>query len=441
LLPRRIVVAIIRQELSLLRRGGAIPPETEIVEGIRRVLATAMRSRLQPVVNATGIIVHTNLGRIPMGKVVADALVQLAMDYSNLEMDLETGRRGGRAGYLEHGLALLCEAEAATVTNNCAAALVLILRHLTSGRRKEVIISRGELIQIGGGFRIPEILEATGAKLREVGTTNRTTVADYAQAIGAETALLLKVHHSNFFMEGFVEAAPHSEIAALARRHRLPLIEDLGSGAVLDTARLASLQHEPSPGESLRNGSDLVCFSGDKLFGGPQAGIIAGKRRLVEKLRKEPFFRALRCDKLVLAALQATVEQYLANQLEEIPLVAMIRLPGTELRRRAGNIAERLASSPVDVRVIESEARIGGGSLPRSVLPSIALHLKPHSGSAADLAVRLRQGDPPVIGHLAAGGLQLDLRTVIPGQDETLLRAVRSAIAGAGRRIVGQSAP
>src|SRR4029077_2537769 len=267
-------------------------------------------SRLQSVINGTGIVIHTNFGRAPLSSEAMHALSEIGAAYSNLEYDLAKGERGERGFYVESALALLCEAEGATVVNNCAAALLLIVQHFTrkAGRPRpqlarrgevalEVVISRGELVQIGGGFRISEILEASGAKLREVGATNKTTLEDYARAVGPETAMILKVHRSNFFMSGFVESPSSNQISALAKKHRIPFVEDLGSGAMIATESLGITEHEPTPGDVLKAGADLVCFSGDKLFGGPQAGIIAGRKRFVTALKREPLFRALRCDK------------------------------------------------------------------------------------------------------------------------------------------------
>src|SRR5437867_10422202 len=333
--PRPTVVGVVRRELAGLRSEKQVPDFDAVLARVRFSLDALRRSKIQPVINGTGIIVHTNLGRAPLGSAVVGTLASIAANYNNLEYDLAGGERGGRAAYLEHNLALLCGAEAATVVNNCAAALVLILRHFTSGERKEVIISRGELIQIGGGFRIPDILEASGARLREVGTTNKTSLTDYRQAVGKLTAMILKVHRSNFFMGGFVESPATEEIAALAKKKRLPLVEDLGSGALVDTEKLADLEHEPTPDEALKRGVDLVCFSGDKLLGGPQAGIIAGKARRVAALKHEPFFRALRCDKLILAALQTTVDLYLSDRAaDSIPALALLSVSSDKLRAR-----------------------------------------------------------------------------------------------------------
>src|SRR5262249_35261499 len=289
-LPRPIVVDLVRRELGQVRRSKKIPDAAAIVDLVRAAIEKVRASRVQPVINGTGIVVHTNLGRSPLPQGAGEILRNVASAYNNIELDLATGDRGERGAYLERALAVLCQTEAATVVNNCAAALVLIVHHFTGGRRAvraspartakdEIVISRGELVQIGGGFRIGEILEASGARLREVGATNKTTLADYARAIGKQTALILKVHRSNFFMSGFVDSPTTSEIAALAKRKQVPFVEDLGSGAIISTDQIGLHHHEPTPAESLKAGADLVCFSGDKLFGGPQAGIIVGKAK------------------------------------------------------------------------------------------------------------------------------------------------------------------
>ena len=340
-LPRPLVVGVIRAELQSLRKAGSIPGHDEITGAIRQRLDDLALSRLQPVINGTGVVVHTNLGRSPMIPVPAAGC-------TNLEIDLVTGRRGGRAAYLERCLAELCGADAAMVVNNCAAALVLNLRHFTA-QKKEVIVSRGELVQIGGGFRLSEILESSGAKLREIGATNHTTIDDYASAIGPQTGLLLKVHRSNFFMEGFVGAPERRELAALARKKRVPFVEDLGSGVLLPTGDWAEGHHEPMPSEVLKDGADIVCFSGDKLMGGPQSGIIAGKARHVQALKKHPFFRALRCDKLVLSALQSTAEHYLHNQAGTLPLHRMLTADLASIQRRTRKLAKALKGVPAKI--------------------------------------------------------------------------------------------
>src|SRR4029077_6689089 len=302
--------------------------------------------------------------------------------------------------------------EAATVVNNCAAALVLIVRHFirTKGRARslphaglkpEVIISRGEMVQIGGGFRIGEILEAAGAKLHEVGATNKTTLADYSRAIGSQTALILKVHRSNFFMSGFVKSPASAEIASLARKKRIPFVEDLGSGAVIATEQIGLYEHEPTPGEALKAGADLVCFSGDKLFGGPQAGIIAGNKRFVSTLKREPLFRALRCDKLIFAALQATVDLHFNQSTSAIPALALLQVPKDELRARAAAMFGRLRGLPLQITIGRGKAKVGGGTLPRSLLSSITIDILPDNCSVQEFASMLRRSVPPIVGYIA----------------------------------------
>jgi len=428
-LPRPLTVDIVRRELATLRKERGSLEFQEVLARVRQAVQTVLLTRIQPLINGTGILVHTNLGRAPFGDVTVRVLADLAASYNNLEFDLTTGERGHRAEYVERCLSLLCGAEAATVVNNCAAALLLSLRHFTKPPRNEVVISRGELVQIGGGFRIPEILETSGARLREVGTTNKTSLQDYAKAIGKETGLILKVHRSNFFMSGFVDSPATDEIAALARRKRIPFIEDLGSGAMIATEKVAGLEHEPTPAETLKRGVDLVCFSGDKLLGGPQAGIIAGKAKIVAALKREPFFRALRCDKLILAALQTTSELYLSGEAETgVPILAMLRTTPENLRERAKRVAVALAELPVQITVGAGKGQIGGGTLPRSSFPSVTVELQPRSGRVEELAMRLRAGSPPVIGCIAHGRFKLDLRTVLASQDEALIQALRNSL-------------
>jgi L-seryl-tRNA(Ser) seleniumtransferase len=431
-LPRPVVTQTVRSELAAVRKEKTIPDPDAILARIRAAVGRLANARLQPVINATGVLIHTNLGRAPLAAEAVEALCSVAANYNNLEFDLSTGQRGSRALYLEQNLALLCGAEAATVANNCAAALVLILRHFTSGDRKEVIISRGELVQIGGGFRIPEILEASGARLREVGATNKTSVSDYTKAIGRNTALILKVHRSNFFMGGFVESPATEELAALAKKKRIPLVEDLGSGAVAATEKLAAIDHEPTPGEILKRGVDLVCFSGDKLLGGPQAGLIAGKAKLIAALKREPFFRALRCDKLVLSALEATVDLYLSGHASErIPALAMLGATTDQLRARAEQIVGGLGNLPMELQIGDAKSQIGGGTLPRSSVPSITIDLQVPGEPVAATAARLRAARPPVIGYVDSDWLRLDLRSVFPEQDQPLADAIRSLASGA----------
>ena len=424
-LPRRVVVAVVRQELALMRAEKKIPNVSGVMSRIRGAIEVLRLAKIQPVINGTGIVIHTNFGRAPLGTAAIESLSAVATNYNNLEYDLTSGERGQRATYLEHNLALLCGAEATTLVNNCAAALVLILRHFTA-KKQEVVISRGELIQIGGGFRIPEILEAGGAKLREVGTTNKTALDDYARALGPNTALILKVHRSNFFMGGFVESPSTEALAKLAHAKRIPFVEDLGSGAIVATEKLGEMEHEPTPAEALKSGLDLVCFSGDKLLGGPQAGIIAGKRRHIAALKREPFFRALRCDKLILTALQATVDLYLAGKSNELPALALLETTVEQLRRRAEALLVQVRDLPLRSAIGEGEAHVGGGSLPRAIIPSVTLDLLPEKISLDDFAMRLRHGSPPVAGYIASGKFKLDLRTIFPRQDAQLVSALAS---------------
>jgi L-seryl-tRNA(Ser) seleniumtransferase len=427
-LPRPVIVDLVRRKLSEIRTARSAPKFESIMALVGRSIDELRASRLQPIINGTGIIIHTNFGRAPLPRDAICALDEIGSGYSNLEYDLTAGERGRRGSYVESALALLCEAEAATVVNNCAAALVLIVRHFTR-TKTDVVISRGELVQIGGGFRIGEIIEATGAKLREVGATNKTTVNDYARAIDPNTAMILRVHRSNFFMSGFVESPSPEEIGALARKKRLPFVEDLGSGAAVATEELGIADHEPTPAEALKSGVDLVCFSGDKLFGGPQAGIIAGKARLVAALKREPLFRALRCDKLSLAALQATVDLHLNQKTAEIPTLALLQISEDELRARAAAICDQLSKkcTSLQIAIGRGAAKAGGGTLPKSTMPSVTIDIVPKNSSLADFAATLRAWNPPVIGYIAGDRFKLDLHTIFPQQDGLVIQAIIAA--------------
>ena len=429
-LPRPLVVVTVRRELAEIRKEKDIPKLDAVLKRVDDALAGLRRSRIQPVINGTGVIVHTNLGRSPLGIDVVDTLGAIGARYNNLEFDLGSGKRGNRGEYLEKCLAVLCKAEAATIVNNCAAALVLILREFTA-TKPEVVISRGELVQIGGGFRIPDILETSGARLREIGATNKTSLRDYERAIGKETGLLLKVHRSNFFMDGFVDSPSTEELAALAKKKRVPLVEDLGSGAIVNTERFGGVEHEPTPAEVVRRGVDLVCFSGDKLLGGPQAGIIAGKRRHIAALKKNPFFRALRCDKLILAAMQTTVEAYLNSLAGKsapdpaVPVLDMLGVQVETLEERAKLMAEELVGLPIKLKIGTRNSAVGGGTLPRSSLASVTLEIKPESMTAAEFAASLRAASPPVVGSVGSGKFHIDLRTVFPRQDQEVIDVIR----------------
>ncbi len=435
-LPRPLIVDFVRRELSKIRSNSEIPDFESTIEHLHRSLDLFRAGRLQPVINGTGIVIHTNFGRAPLAPEAVRAVTEIGAAYSNLEYDLATGDRGHRGVYIENALALLCGGEAATVINNCAAALVLIVQHFTgsNGRARppgappkyEVIVSRGELVQIGGGFRIGEIIEATGATVREVGATNKTTLDDYRRAIGSRSAMILKVHRSNFFMSGFVESPSAAAIAALARKKRIPFVEDLGSGAAAPTEQFGIAEHEPTPSEALKAGADLVCFSGDKLFGGPQAGIIAGKKRFVTALKREPLFRALRCDKLCFAALQATIDLHLSQAVAKIPAIGLLQVTEGELRTRAAVIKNALSDLPLQITIGRSTARVGGGTLPKSTISSVAIEIAPRRCSPSDFAARLRKSAPPLIGYIANNRFKIDLRTIFLQQDEAVVEAIRS---------------
>ena len=427
-LPAPVVVAAVRQHLQTLRSKKTVPGPDTIVTEIRSSLDRLRASRIAPVINATGVLVHTNLGRAPLGADAIRAVTDIAANYNTLEYSLSDGTRGSRGAYLEHALAILCGAEAATVVNNNAAALVLILEYFCRSEAPEVVISRGELLQIGGGFRIPEILEARGARLREVGTTNQTTVSDYAKAINRNTALVLKVHRSNFFMDGFVDSPSTEDLAALAKKKHVPFVEDLGSGAIVQTQTIDGIEHEPTPSEVVKRGVDLVCFSGDKLFGGPQAGIIVGRKKMVDGLKREPLFRAMRCDKLILSALESTVDAYLRGD-TRIPVLEMMHVSNDDLRARAERIVAALEGQPLRLRVTAGRAQIGGGTLPRSVLPSVTIEISHPTVGAQVLAARLREQPERVVAYVGRGSLKLDLRTVFPHQDAALIRALFAASA------------
>ena len=406
--PRPLALAAARAALERAReevRAGLDPGD--LVERVLAELATARRPALRRVLNATGVIVHTNLGRAPLPAAALERVAAVGAGYSNLEYDLAEGVRGSRQDHLAALLRRLTGAEAALVVNNNAAAVLLALAALAEGR--EVLVSRGELIEIGDGFRIPDVLLRSGARLVEVGTTNRTRSADYERAIGAETALLLRVHQSNFRVGGFTEQPRVAELAAVAARHGLPLVDDLGSGALVEA------EGEPTPMGSLAAGADLVCFSGDKLLGGPQTGIVVGRAELVEQLRRHPLQRALRADKLSLAALEGTLGLYLGRP-EEIPVLRMLREPADAVRARAERLALAVAGE-----VEETVARVGGGALPLAELPSFACAVE------EELAAALRVGEPAVVGVVRDGRTLLDCRTLSDGEAAEVAEAVAAA--------------
>jgi L-seryl-tRNA(Ser) seleniumtransferase len=405
----RIVLARAREDIQ----AGADPGD--LAERLREELAGARAPRLRRALNATGVIVHTNLGRAPLAEPALERIREVGRGYSNLEYDLSAGTRGSRQDHVAGILRRLTGAEAALVVNNNAAAVLLALAALAEGR--DVLVSRGELIEIGDGFRIPDVLARSGARLVEVGTTNRTRAADYEQAIGAETALLLRVHQSNFRLVGFTELPLVADLARIAQRHGLPLVDDLGSGALAPSNSLL-LSGEPSVRESLEAGADLVCFSGDKLLGGPQAGIVVGSAELVERLRRHPLQRAMRADKLTLAALEGTLALYLdpKRALREVPVLRMVLESADAVRARAERLAELIGGE-----VEETVGRVGGGALPLAELPSFACAVE------EELAAPLRAGEPPVVGVVRDGRLLLDCRTLSDPEIDEVAAAVTAA--------------
>jgi L-seryl-tRNA(Ser) seleniumtransferase len=430
------VTDLVRQHLDDLRRaiaaGRPCPTFDEIASSLVERTASTLAPSLRPVINATGVIIHTNLGRAPLSDEALAAMAAVGRGYSNLEFDLEEGERGSRFVHLEALLCRLTGAEAAIAVNNNASALLLALSALAQGR--EVIISRGQLVEIGGGFRIPDVMRQSGARLVEVGTTNRTYLHDYEEAIGEETAALMRVHASNFRLTGFTHSVPLAELAALAHQRSVLLFDDLGSGCLLDT-RPFGLSAEPTPQESLAAGVDLVFFSADKLLGGPQAGIILGGQDLVSTLRRHPMARAVRLDKTSIAGLAATLLHYLRGEaLSKVPVWRMIAAPLADLGRRAHRWARACRQAGLPARVVEGCSMVGGGSLPGESLPTRLLALGGDGSLDVEaLARRLRTGDPPLVGRIEQDTLLLDPRTVDPRQDRILLKALHTALAAVPR--------
>jgi L-seryl-tRNA(Ser) seleniumtransferase len=376
--------------------------------------------------NATGVVIHTNLGRAPLSADALAAVQAIGVGYSNLEYDLDQGQRGSRHDLVTAALSRLSGAEAALVVNNNAAAVLLVLSCFAQGR--EVVVSRGQLVEIGGGFRIPDVLRQSGARLVEVGSTNRTYAADFAAACGDETAALLRVHSSNYRLIGFVHEPSLGELAEVAHQHGLLLIDDLGSGSFLDTAQYG-LAREPMVQESVAQGADLVCFSGDKLLGGPQCGLIVGRREPIGRLKRHPLVRAIRPDKLTLAALGATLGHYLREEAPRaVPVWRMISALPEQIGARATCLVERLAAAGQPAEVVDGASAIGGGSLPGETLPTRLLSLR-SSDSAARLAARLRGAVPPVVARVERDAVLLDLRTILPEEDELLLEALLQVVA------------
>jgi L-seryl-tRNA(Ser) seleniumtransferase len=427
--PHGVLVGLIRrqleQERAVIAGGGAPCSLEELVASVCAQVEALSRPRLRPVINATGVILHTNLGRAPLSQEATAAMSAVAAGYSNLELDLASAKRGSRQSHIEHLLCQLTGAEAALVVNNNAAAVLLGLT--TLAKRKEVIVSRGQAVEIGGGFRIPDVMRQSGAKLIEVGTTNCTYITDYEQALSPRTVALMRVHSSNFKLVGFIHDISLEEIVSLARQHDRLTLDDLGSGCLLDTTRFG-LDPEPTMPQSIALGADLVFASGDKLLGGPQAGIIVGKERLVSRLAKHPLARAMRIDKIRLAGLATTLIHYLKGEaMAKIPVWQMISTPLAEVERRAKRWSQPLGTL---ARVVDGETMVGGGSLPGSTLASKLVAVgeggqKKHQSLVPAIAERLRAREIPVLGRISDNVLFLDPRSVLPEDDEGVLQALR----------------
>jgi L-seryl-tRNA(Ser) seleniumtransferase len=418
-----------REQMSLgLSMNGEISTEGLAQRVVSR-LSRETQAKLRSVINATGIVLHTNLGRAPVAESAAKAAYEAARGYLNLELDLDTGKRSSRQIAIREWICRLTGAESATAVNNNAAATVIVLRALCQA--KEVIISRGQLIEIGGSFRIPEIMAVSGATLREVGTTNITRLSDYERAIGPNTAAIMQVHTSNYRISGFAKSVPLADLVALGKARGLPVIDDIGSGALLDFGRFG-FTGEPVARDSIATGADLVLFSGDKLLGGPQAGIIAGRKEFVQRIEKDPLMRAFRLDKMTLAALEATLRIYLNESaaLQQIPGLNMLSVPLTELRQRAESLAVKLRAiaGVAKVSVSEDVAYVGGGSLPDQTMPTCVVEIQTDGLSDADFALRLRSGEPAVVARLRDEKVVMDLRTIFAEQESALVQAVARAI-------------
>jgi len=427
----RAVLACIRQEITsgLLGEDALAVALSGLESAIEKQLRQALGYSLRAVINATGVILHTNLGRAPLGDAAIEHVRETGGSYSNLEFDLEDGGRGKRDVHvdrlfrklLNQGPETTRAAVSTIVVNNNAAAVLLALNTLADGG--EVIVSRGELVEIGGSFRIPDVMAKSGAILREVGTTNRTRTADYERAINERTRVLLRVHRSNFEITGFTEQPSTADLAALGRKRGIPLMEDLGSGALFDLPSVG-ISGEPGVADSLRNGVDVVTYSGDKLLGGPQAGIISGRAEMIARMRSNSLFRALRVDKLIYAALEATLLAYIRRDYDAIPVLRMMRLTKEEVGQRAQAVAKKIASSKLKTEIVDGESLLGGGAAPSSILPTRLLAVTCETLSADELSARLRASEPPVIARVDEGRVMLDLRTVFPEQDAAIASAL-----------------
>jgi L-seryl-tRNA(Ser) seleniumtransferase len=435
----RAVLARVRQEIAsgLLDDDALELALSGLAGAVERHLRQALSYSLQPLINATGVILHTNLGRAPLGDAAIEHIRETAASYSNLELEVSTGERGKRDVHVDRLFQRLLHEDAGSevadqkksvstiVVNNNAAAVLLALNTLAEGG--EVIVSRGELVEIGGSFRIPDVMAKSGATLREVGTTNRTRASDYEEAISERTRLLLRVHRSNFEITGFTEKASTADLVALSRKRNIPLMEDLGSGALIDL-RSVGISGEGGVLDSLRSGVDIVTYSGDKLLGGPQAGLISGGAELLARMRSNSLFRALRVDKLIYAALEATLLAYVRRDHDAIPTLRMMRLSKDEIGRRAKALAARVNSLKLKVEIVDGESILGGGAAPSSVLPTRVLALSCESLSADELAARLRGSEPAIIARVEEGRVLLDLRTVFPEQDAAVITTLNRIV-------------
>jgi len=428
----RAVLANLREQINagtLNSKGEVDLATSSLPQAIGRHLSSAMEISLRPVINASGVILHTNLGRAPLAEAALKRINEVAGRYSNLEFDIAAGERGKRDVHIERLFSRLLNQDGVSgirtiAVNNCAAAVMLALNTLAEGG--EVIVSRGELVEIGGSFRVPDVMAKSGAVLREVGTTNRTRLADYERAINEKTRLLLRVHRSNFAIIGFTEQPTLEELASLGRKHNIPVMEDLGGGALLPLRALGV--NESGVMESLRAGVDLVTYSGDKMLGGPQAGLLSGREDLIKRLRSNPLFRALRVDKLTYAALEGTLLEYVRQNHDAIPFGRMMRLSAEEIRTRAEALQAQLSSAiHLKTEIVSGESLVGGGSAPNSSLPTHLLAVTAYYFSADELASLLRYGHPPIVTRVEDGRVLLDLRTVFPPEDQVIAQALLAA--------------
>src|SRR4051812_2942437 len=423
----REVLERLRQEISAGRISaqGVDLAISGLPDAVARQLVRSLQYSLRPVINATGVVLHTNLGRAPISSAALERIARIAGGYSNLEFDVASGERGKRDVHADRLFAKLLSQQAAistVVVNNCAAAVLLALNSLAEGG--EVIVSRGELVEIGGGFRVPEVMTKAGATLREVGTTNRTRIADYEKAITDKTRILLRVHRSNFEMVGFTEQPKLDELVALGRKHKIPVVEDLGNGALVDLRSLG-IEGESGVVESLRAGVDVVAYSGDKLLGGPQAGMLSGRPEAIARIRANPLFRALRVDKFTYAALEATLMAYIKQDHNAIPALRMLRLPVGEIRARAEAVRSAIENvTALKAEIVDGESVIGGGTAPSAKLATALLVITHHTMNADSLAARLRAVEPPIVARIEDERVLLDLRTVFPEQDAAIAQAL-----------------